>query len=127
MYIDKNVTDENLLIIHNLLADADKMTIIKVFQYIKKLDNNWGFNLLDTYSVIDIQLTHLFNDLQLIDNLNLCKEEKRLAKKLLKEKGVLVVPGIAFGREHFLRVGFAGNEKELKKGLALLKEFLQEN
>ncbi len=85
MYIDKNVTDENLLIIHNLLADADKMTTIKVFQYIKKLDNSWGFNLLDSYSVIDIQLTHLFNDLQLIDNLNLCKEEKRLAKKLLKE------------------------------------------
>ena len=85
MYIDKNVTDENLLIIHNLLADTDKMTTIKVFQYIKKLDNSWGFNLLDSYSVIDIQLTHLFNDLQLIDNLNLCKEEKRLAKKLLKE------------------------------------------
>ena len=85
MYIDKNVTDENLLIIHNLLANADKMTTIKVFQYIKKLDNSWGFNLLDSYSVIDIQLTHLFNDLQLIDNLNLCKEEKRLAKKLLKE------------------------------------------
>ena len=48
------------------------------------------------------------------------------AKKLFEEKGVLVVPGIAFGREGFLRIGFAGNEKELKEGLSLLTEFLQE-
>ncbi|MEC9489677.1 MAG: aminotransferase [Halanaerobiales bacterium] len=49
------------------------------------------------------------------------------AKKLFKEKGVLVVPGIAFGREGFLRIGFAGSKPELKKGLSLLEEFLEEN
>jgi aspartate/methionine/tyrosine aminotransferase len=54
-------------------------------------------------------------------------DSETFAKKLFKEKGVLVVPGIAFGRENFLRIGFAGNEKELKAGLALLKEFLDEN
>ena len=54
-------------------------------------------------------------------------DSETFAKKLFKEKGVLVVPGIAFGRENFLRIGFAGNEKELKSGLALLKEFLDEN
>ena len=53
-------------------------------------------------------------------------DSETFAKKLFEEKGVLVVPGIAFGREGFLRIGFAGNEKELKEGLALLKEFLQE-
>ncbi|MFW6229708.1 MAG: aminotransferase [Halanaerobium sp.] len=57
---------------------------------------------------------------------NLDLDSESFAKKLFKEKGVLVVPGIAFGRENFLRIGFAGNEKELKKGLVLLKEFLQE-
>ncbi|SIQ77867.1 aminotransferase [Halanaerobium kushneri] len=52
---------------------------------------------------------------------------EELAKRLFKEKGVLVVPGTAFGRENFLRIGFAGNEQELKEGLALLKDFLSEN
>lgn len=84
-FIDKNVPDETLLIIHNLLSNSDKIKAVKVLQYIKKLDNNWGFNILDTYSVIDIQLTHLFYDLQLLDNPVFLKEEKKLAKKLLKE------------------------------------------
>lgn len=54
-------------------------------------------------------------------------KSEEFAKKLFQEKGVLVVPGIAFGREKFLRIGFAGNEEELTAGLALLKEFLVEN
>ncbi|MFN2340120.1 MAG: aminotransferase [Halanaerobium sp.] len=54
-------------------------------------------------------------------------DSETFAKKLFKEKGVLVVPGIAFGRDKFMRIGFAGNEEEFKKGLALLKEFLSEN
>ena len=54
-------------------------------------------------------------------------DSEKFAQKLFKEKGVLVVPGIAFGRENFMRIGFAGNQKELEAGLALLKEFLHEN
>jgi aspartate/methionine/tyrosine aminotransferase len=54
-------------------------------------------------------------------------DSETFAKKLFKEKGVLVVPGTAFGREGFLRIGFAGSEPVLKKGLALLEEFLEEN
>ena len=54
-------------------------------------------------------------------------DSESFAKKLFKQKGVLVVPGTAFGREGFLRIGFAGNEEELIKGLTLLKEFLHEN
>ncbi|RAK12722.1 aspartate/methionine/tyrosine aminotransferase [Halanaerobium saccharolyticum] len=54
-------------------------------------------------------------------------DSESFAKKLFKEKGVLVVPGTAFGREGFLRIGFAGSEPVLKKGLALLEEFLEEN
>jgi aspartate/methionine/tyrosine aminotransferase len=57
---------------------------------------------------------------------NLDLDSETFAKKLFQEKGVLVVPGIAFGRENFIRIGFAGNEEELKTGLALLKEFLRE-
>jgi aspartate/methionine/tyrosine aminotransferase len=48
------------------------------------------------------------------------------SKRLYKEKGVLTVPGTAFGRDRFLRIGFAGNENELKIGLKKMKEFLSE-
>ncbi len=60
-------------------------------------------------------------------NYKLDLDSESFAKKLFREKGVLVVPGIAFGRDKFLRIGFAGNELELKQGLALLKEFLHQN
>ncbi|PUU92393.1 MULTISPECIES: aminotransferase [Halanaerobium] len=58
---------------------------------------------------------------------NLDLDSETFAKKLFNKKGVLVVPGTAFGREGFLRIGFAGNEKELKEGLARLKDFLDES
>jgi len=54
-------------------------------------------------------------------------DSESFAKRLYEEKGVLVVPGIAFGRDKFMRIGFAGKEEELRAGLALLKEFLHEN
>ena len=60
-------------------------------------------------------------------NYKLDLDSETFAKKLFREKGVLVVPGTAFGRDKFIRIGFAGSEKELKKGLALLKEFLHQN
>ena len=59
-------------------------------------------------------------------NYKLDLDSETFAKKLFREKGVLVVPGTAFGRDKFIRIGFAGSEKELKAGLALLKEFLDE-
>ncbi|ADQ15510.1 aminotransferase [Halanaerobium hydrogeniformans] len=54
-------------------------------------------------------------------------DSETFSKKLYYEKGVLTVPGIAFGREGFIRVGFAGNKQELINGLKLLKEFIHEN
>lgn len=57
--------------------------------------------------------------------LDISSEE--FAKRLYEEKGVLTVPGTAFGRDKFLRIGFAGNKNELIEGLALLKEFIAEN
>ncbi|MFW6000786.1 MAG: aminotransferase [Halanaerobium sp.] len=53
-------------------------------------------------------------------------DSEDFSKRLYKEKGVLTVPGTAFGRDRFLRIGFAGNENELKIGLKKLKEFLSE-
>ena len=85
MYIDKKINDETLFIILELISDKDYIKTIKRLQYIKNLDNNWGFNILDSFEVIDIQLTYLFYDLQLIDNPEFNDEEKELAKKLFKE------------------------------------------
>ncbi len=51
---------------------------------------------------------------------------EEFSKRLYRGKGVLTVPGTAFGRDRFLRIGFAGNENELKTGLVKLKEFLSE-
>ncbi|SFL54592.1 aminotransferase [Halanaerobium salsuginis] len=57
---------------------------------------------------------------------NLEISSREFADQLFKQKGVLVVPGSAFGEEGFLRIGFAGNQSELEQGLLLLKEFLHE-
>ncbi len=57
-------------------------------------------------------------------NLDISSEE--LCRRLFSEKGVLAVPGSAFGRDGFFRIGFAGNKKELVNGLQLLKELLHE-
>jgi aspartate/methionine/tyrosine aminotransferase len=51
---------------------------------------------------------------------------EKFSKRLYTEKGVLTVPGTAFGMDRFLRIGFAGNKNELKIGLEKLKEFLSE-
>lgn len=45
--------------------------------------------------------------------------------KLLDEKGVALVPGIAFGKDDFVRISFACNEEILLKGIEKLGEFIR--
>jgi aspartate aminotransferase len=47
-----------------------------------------------------------------------------LAKKLLREAGVAVVPGEAFGTEEHFRLSYATSMEVLAKGLERLKDFL---
>lgn len=44
--------------------------------------------------------------------------------QLLKETGVLLTPGSAFGMEGYLRIGFANPQADLIAGLAKISEFL---
>ncbi|MBM1633466.1 aminotransferase [Sulfitobacter mediterraneus] len=44
--------------------------------------------------------------------------------QLLKETGVLLTPGAAFGMEGYLRIGFANPQADLRSGLAKISEFL---
>lgn len=45
---------------------------------------------------------------------------------LLKEKGVLLVPGNRFGFEGYARLGYCADEEVLKKGLAELSDYLRQ-
>lgn len=44
--------------------------------------------------------------------------------KLIKQKGVLLMPGDAFDMEGYVRIGFANNTEVLKSGLLKISEFL---
>ncbi|MHA1576824.1 MAG: aminotransferase class I/II-fold pyridoxal phosphate-dependent enzyme [Candidatus Thorarchaeota archaeon] len=47
-----------------------------------------------------------------------------LVTRLLEEKSVLIVPGVHFGMENHLRIGFGYSESNLRNGLALIGELL---
>lgn len=49
-----------------------------------------------------------------------------LVEELRKRKDMLLVPGTQFGMDHFLRIGFAGDREQLKRGLSLFGELLNE-
>lgn len=55
-------------------------------------------------------------------NLSLGSEE--LAVKLLKDKGVFIVPGSCFGIERHFRIGFGARPDVFEEGIKLLGEFL---
>lgn len=51
------------------------------------------------------------------------KDSSRFCKKLLEEKKVAMVPGVAFGMEGYVRISFASSEKDLREGLGKFNEF----
>lgn len=52
------------------------------------------------------------------------KNSLELARWLLEEKKVAVVPGSAFGREGYLRISFATSPEELQEGVKRIREAL---
>ena len=46
-------------------------------------------------------------------------------KALLKEQGVALVPGCAFGMEGFVRLSFACSLEELEEGIARIEQFVK--
>jgi len=55
------------------------------------------------------------------------KGSLEFAKKLLLETNVAVVPGITFGPscDHYVRVAFTTDDKALRKGLRILRDFIR--
>ena len=54
-------------------------------------------------------------------------KSEELARRLLEEKYVAVVPGKDFGADDFVRISFALNVETLQKAVERIKEFVKEN
>ena len=52
------------------------------------------------------------------------KGSMECANLLLKEENVVVIPGIAFGEDNFIRLSYATSKEEIIKGLKRIKEFV---
>lgn len=61
---------------------------------------------------------YYFVNIKKIDN-----NSDRFCKKLLKEKKIALVPGIAFGMEGYVRISFASSERDLREGLEKFNGF----
>jgi aspartate aminotransferase len=57
---------------------------------------------------------------------NSAPSANELAKKLLREAGVAVVPGEAFGTQHHFRISYATSMNKLAEGLGRLKHFFSQ-
>jgi len=54
-------------------------------------------------------------------------KSEELARRLLEEKHIAVVPGKDFGADDFVRISFALNVETLQKAVERIKEFVKEN
>lgn len=52
-------------------------------------------------------------------------DSKKLAKELLKEEGIVTIPGIAFGEENYLRISYGGYFEEVEEAFMRLENFVE--
>jgi len=52
-------------------------------------------------------------------------QSTELCTDMMKEEGLMLVPGDCFHMKHSMRIGYAFNSKELKEGLKVLKKYLR--
>lgn len=57
--------------------------------------------------------------------LGIPQDDYSFCEDLLREKGVLLVPGTAFDRPQHARLGYCCNPKILQQGLEKLSEYLR--
>lgn len=95
---NRKIVSENLEIVKNWVAQEDKVELV-VPNYVST-------------SFI---------------KLNIPQDDYQFCVDLLKDKGVLLVPGTAFGVPGYARLGYCCKKETLEKGLQLLSEYLKEN
>jgi aspartate aminotransferase len=64
---------------------------------------------------------YLFVNIQKVSN-----DSMTFAKDLLSNKGVAVVPGVAFGSEGYFRMSFAADINTICEGISRIEEFVKE-
>jgi len=64
---------------------------------------------------------YLFINIKEVSN-----DSLEFAKQLLAQKGVAVVPGIAFGSEGYIRLSFATDINTIREGIKRLEQFIKE-
>lgn len=52
------------------------------------------------------------------------KDSLKLAADLLENTKVLAVPGIAFGRDGFLRISYCASEQDIREGIGRIRDYL---
>jgi len=56
---------------------------------------------------------------------NVTPDSMKFCADLLEEKGVALVPGLAFGTEGYVRFSFATDLETIKEGIKRVKEFVE--
>ena len=63
---------------------------------------------------------YLFVNIQKVTN-----DSMKFCSELLEEKGVALVPGLAFGTEGYVRFSFATDLATIQEGIKRIKEFVE--
>lgn len=94
---NKKIVSENLAIVEKWLADEPNVQLV--------LPNHVSTSFI---------------------RLNITEDDEQFCIDLLRETGVLLVPGSAYGVPQHARLGYCCKKETLEKGLALLSEYLKE-
>ena len=103
-------------------ADADIEMMRKAFEERKEIAVK-SFNDIEGISCIEPQgAFYLFvNIKEITDN------SMKFCEQLLEDKGVAVVPGLAFGTEGYFRFSFATDLASIEEGIRRIKDFVENN
>jgi len=103
-------------------ADEDIEMMRKAFEA-RRIEAAALFNAIDGLSVsAPAGAFYLYINIKEISN-----DSLTFCKRLLEEKGVALVPGIAFGTEGYFRFSFATDIETIKDGIGRIAEFVNEN
>jgi len=116
-----SITQKAAIVGLNGSADADVEMMRK--EFIKRRDEAMKlFNDIDGLSVLKPHgAFYLFVNIKEISS-----NSMKFVKDLLAEKGVAVVPGVAFGSDGYFRFSFATDIDTIREGISRIKDFVEE-
>ncbi len=105
-----------------LEGDADETIELMRVQFEKRKNIAVkSFNEIEGLSCFDPDgAFYLFVNIQ-----NITSDSMKFCAELLEEKGIAVVPGLAFGTEGYFRFSFATDLESIQEGIKRIKEFVE--